>query len=392
MTRTLFWASLATVAATYAVMPALLAVRAALLPRRVRGDDVELPVSIVVAARNEVASIGRKLRNLASLDYPTDLVEVVVASDGSDDGTEDAVAALEPSGVRLLRLPRVGKAEALNRAVEVASGDVVVFTDANSVLAPDALRAIVRPFADPAVGGVAADQRYVDDEPGSAAGGERGYWSADRAIKVLESRAGSVVSATGSLYAIRRSLFREIPAGVTDDFFESTSVVLQGHRLVFSRAAVSYEPPAGTHEAEFARKVRVMTRGFRGVLTQRALLDPRRYGFYAFQLLWHKVLRRLMVAPLAVTALTSALLWPAGPLFRVAAAGQAAVYVLGTAGIALRSRRLGRTVVLAVPAYFCIVNVASVCALWNIAAGRRIDRWEPVRGRTAPAAGPGSSA
>ena len=131
-----------------------------------------------------------------------------------------------------------------------------------------------------------------------SAEGERGYWDLDRLLKIAESRAGNVVSATGAIYAIRRTLFRPVATGVTDDFYTSVQVVAQGRRLVFARDAVAFEPPAKSGGDEFGRKVRIMTRGLRGTILMRELLDPRRHGFYAVQLAWHKIFRRLMVVPL----------------------------------------------------------------------------------------------
>jgi hypothetical protein len=154
-------------------------------------------------------------------------------------------------------------------------------------------------------------------------------------------------------------------------------VIAQGQRLVFAPDAVAYEPVAGTGDAEFARKVRVMTRGLNGVVLRRELLDPRRHGFYAVQLLSHKVLRRLMALPLGVLAATSLALGARSRLFRALAAGQLAVYGLGALGIARGRRKSSK--LLALPAYFVMVNAASLKAAWNVVRGRSIERWEPQR-------------
>jgi len=335
----------------------------------------------VVAAYNESASIGAKIENSLALDYPRDRLEIIVASDGSDDGTDDIVRAHQADGVRLLSLPRGGKAVALDTAVAASSGEILVFSDANSIYALDAIRALVRPFADQRVGGVAGNQRY---RPASAAAGtaegERTYWNFDRVLKEAESRAGSTISATGAIYAIRRTLFRGVPVGVTDDFAVSTSVIAQGHRLVFAPDAVAWESVASSGTVEWGRKVRVITRGLRGVWERRELLSPR-YGFYAVQLLSHKLLRRLMGVPLLVMALLAPTLWRHGWIYRLATLGQGALVGLGTIGLLLGKRRVSRHRLLAAPAFFLMVNAAALCAAWNLMRGRRIDRWEPVRGR-----------
>lgn len=337
-------------------------------------------MTIVLAAHNEAAGIGAKLENVLSLDYPSEQLEVIVASDGCDDGTDEIVRAFENSRVRLLSLPRCGKAAALNAAADAASGEILVFSDANSMYAPDALRALMRPFSDPLVGGVAGDQRYLGDSGTDAiAAGEQRYWNLDRVLKDAESRAGNVISATGAIYAVRRSLFRQVVPGVTDDFYTSTGVIAQRFRLVFAPEAVAFEPVARTAELEFGRKVRVMTRGLRGVVLRRELLDPQRHGFYAVQLFTHKLLRRTMVFPLGALAVTSPLLWRRGRLYRAATLAQVVLYGLGGAGILLADKPLGRRKAFMLPAFFCFVNVAALRATWNVVRGRQIDRWEPQR-------------
>jgi glycosyltransferase involved in cell wall biosynthesis len=385
MRRLLLASALATVVYTYVLFPLLVLGRAALRPRPHHEADILPSVTVVIAAHNEEASIGEKLANVLALDYPRDQLAVVVASDGSDDGTEEIVRAFEDRGVRLLGLSRVGKAAALNAAVAAARGDILVFSDANSMFAPDALRMLVRPFADPAVGGVAGNQRYVAvADADTIASGEQRYWDFDRLLKNAESRGGNVISATGAIYAIRRVLFAEVPADVTDDFVTSTRVIAQGYRLVFAPDAVAYEPVAKSGGLEFDRKVRIMTRGLTGVVVMRRLLDPRVHGFYAVQLFTHKVLRRLMALPLLFVALSSASLWRRGALYRVATLAQAAVYGLGALGLLLPTRSVARSRPVVLATFFCFVNLASVKAAWNLLTGKRIGRWEPRR--EAPAA------
>jgi cellulose synthase/poly-beta-1,6-N-acetylglucosamine synthase-like glycosyltransferase len=389
-----FWSATAAIVAGYAVLPAVIVARGRLRPRAIRAADHEPTVTVVIAAHDEEAAIGGRLENLAALDYPRDRLDVVVASDGSTDGTNGIVAGWPDPRVRLLPLPRVGKADALNAAVAAARGEIIVFSDANSLFRPDAIRAIVRPFADPEVGGAAGDQRYAKggDQEATAIG-ERHYWDLDRILKVSESAAGNVISATGAIYAVRRELVPTIVSGVTDDFFTSTAVVAAGRRLVFAEDAIAVEPVAATRGIEFGRKVRVMTRGLRGVVLRRELLDPRRTGFYAVQLAWHKLLRRLMVLPLLVVAASSVLLWPAGRLYRLAVLAQAWLYGLAAVGVRRRiraddHRRDVRAFdrIAALAAYFCLVNAAALVAAVNVLRGRRIDRWEPQRPATAAAA------
>ena len=383
MIRLLFWAASATVVYTYVGFPVLVFIRARLRPRPPRAASIEPSVSIVLAARNEAAAIRARLDNLLALDYPVERREIIVASDGSGDETVEIARRGTGRGVTVLDLDRVGKADALNAAVAASTGEIIVFTDANTMFEPGAMRALVAPFADPEVGGTAGNQRYLPATgEATEARGERSYWDFDRRLKIAESRAGSTVAATGAIYAIRRDLFQPVISGVTDDFITSTAVVAQGRRLVFVPEAVAWEPVAASNRLEYGRKVRIMTRGLRGVAIRRALLDPRRSGFYAVQLLSHKVLRRVMAVPLLLVALCAPLLWSEGLPYRLAALGGAAVTVLGTIGLVVPHSRVGRNRLVALPAFFLLVNVASLTAIRNLVSGRRIDRWEPRRAVT----------
>ena len=229
MTFVLFWGAVGLLAYTYALFPLVVWARGRLRQRPYRSAEIRPRVSVLIAAHNEGDAIAAKLANVHALDYPADRLETVVASDGSTDETEAIVRRHAGRGVRLLPLSRQGKAKTLNAAVAASTGEILVFSDANSMYDPQAVRALVRPFADPDVGGVAGNQVYLGDAGAAgAAAGERSYWGFDRTLKRSQSLAGNVISATGAIYAIRRSLFSDVPEAVTDDFVTSTRVVAQG--------------------------------------------------------------------------------------------------------------------------------------------------------------------
>lgn len=206
------------------------------------------------------------------------------------------------------------------------------------------------------------------------------YWEYDTWLKQLESMTGSVVSAHGGLYAIRRELF-QVPddTAVTDDFIISTSVVAHGRRLVFEPAARAWELPVPTAQREFARRIRLMTRGMRGVWLRRSLLNPMRHGLYAAVLLTHKVVRRLLFIPLVAILVATVYLARHSIPFALLAAGQAAFYGLAALGFAMRSTGAGRLRPLYVPFFYCMANAASAVAFVRFIRGERIVSWQPQR-------------
>lgn len=374
----LFWGCLAYLGYVYAGFPLLVILRGCLRPKPFTRGRIEPKVSLVIAAHNEADVIGEKIENALSLDYPADRLELVVASDGSEDGTAEIVRKYADGRVRLLDLDRVGKAAALNAAVEAASGDVLVFTDANSILDGSAVRELVAPLADERVGGVAGNQVYLSPQAGdSSVVGEQQYWNFDRSLKQAQSDAGSVTGATGALYAIRRGLFRPVRADVNDDLLTSLRVIAQGYRLVFAPRAIAYEHVVESASQTFSRRVRVMARGLRCVVVMRELLDPRRYGFFALQLLSHKLLLRTAVIPIVVLLAWNGVLWSHGWFYRGALIAQGCFYALGVLGIVFADRRVAKLKPFALPGYFVLVNAAVAKAIWQLLRGEKHERWEP---------------
>jgi len=382
-----FWLACASLAYVYAGYPLLVVIFGRLRRRHVHQQPIVPRMSLIIAAYNEEECIGRCLDAAVASDYPQHALEILVVSDGSSDATETIVARYEGRGVRLLRLPRRGKIHALNAAAARASGEVLVFCDANVVLEARALRTLARNFADPEVGGVAANTSYsLPADCESSSRGEDLYWNYDTWLKQMESWTGSVVSAHGALYAIRRGLYHPIPdAAVTDDFAISTGVVEQGHRLVFEREARAYEPPAPRAGGEFRRRMRLMTRGLRALVLRRRLLNPFRYGFYSLELFSHKVLRRLLPLSLLVLLATSVVLSDEGMFYAGAVVAQGVFYLLASLGWYLRRTRLGNWRLLYIPFFYCLANAAALAALARFAFGDRIELWSPQRqSRTVP--------
>jgi len=379
------WLSILAIGAPFVLYPLVLFLRARLAAQPYQEADRTPRVALIICAHNEAASIRARLENALALDYPSACLEICVASDGSTDETVAIAREFTSRGVRVLDLPRSGKAHALAQAAEATEAEILAFSDANSEWLPEALRALVRPFADPDVGGVAGDQRYRRDADSAAAvagdttTGERSYWSFDRFLKRWQSRAGNAISATGAIYAVRRSLFEPPPPDATDDFMISTAVVARGRRLVFCEGAVALEPPAESHGGEFRRKVRVTTRGLRGVFYRRALLDPRVHGWYAVELLVHKLWRRLVWVPLLALVALAPLCWAAGGILALVGVAVMGGLVAALAGLLVPA--LQRLKPIAIASYGLMVYTACAIATIDALRGHRVSHWEPARSR-----------
>ncbi len=345
-------------------------------------------VSFIIPVHNEEEVIEEKICNCLALDYPEDRLQILVVSDGSTDATHAIVERYLNRGVRLLVLERRGKAHALNEGVQRAGGEILVLSDANSMLEPHSLSRLVANFADPEVGGVCGNQKYRSRAGADATErGENLYWRFDKWLKSQESRTGSIFAADGSLYAIRRSLYVPVqdPAQA-DDIAISCRVVLQGYRLVYEPLAITYEHSPLEGRRELIRKIRVTNHSVRALLNLGHGLWTS--GFYSFELLSHKFFRHLI--PLALILLFGANLiaMEDSSSFRVLMLLQILFYLLALAGFCSRSHRMGRWRIFSLPYFFSLVNIAALLGVLDILRGRRVTAWSP---RTGSCLGPSSS-
>ncbi len=372
--RIIFWGSLGAMVYTYILFPIIAIVRGLLFPKNYQRDETYTPgVSIIIPAYNEETNIIAKLDNLRDLDYPPEQREIIVASDGSDDQTNALVASYTGLNVQLLELPRQGKNAAMNAATAIATREVLAFSDADTMLPPHVLRLLVAPLHDPNIGGVASDYRYPSTDEGEQ--GERAYWSFDRTLKIVQSRAWSTSSITGGFYVIRRSLYQTIPSGVLDDLFNLTRVVSAHKRMILEPAAKVYGPIAESSQTEFGRKVRITTRGLRSIWLSRHLLNPRTYGFFAIQFLSHRLLRWLMSIPLALMTISAPFLWRCGSLYKLATLGLASLHSGALLSMIIPDHLKIVKKVLSFPFYFDMIHVAGFFALRNFLKGQQRDLW-----------------
>lgn len=374
-----FWLSVAALVYTYAGYPLLLLIVSALRAKPVRSDECTPTVTVIITAYNEERDLAAKLENTLALDYPAEKLEVLVASDCSTDRTDEIVRSYQPQGVRLHRQPqRLGKTAAQNAAVELAGGEIVLFSDATTLYSPDVLRAMIPNFADPTVGCVAGNLVYVDATQSGIGQGARSYWGYETFLRRHESRACSLIGAPGCLYAVRRAAYVPLYHEACSDFIIATKMVQQGLRAIYEPTAVCTEVTHSQPGREFRMRVRIISQTLTDLWRHRTMLNPLRSGFYAVQLISHKVLRYLVPIFLLALFVTSALLARYSLLYSAVFFSQLVCYVLAGLGWLLESLGI-RMRVLSLPLYFILANVASLIAIYKFLMGERYASWEPIR-------------
>jgi len=345
-----------------------------------RQSDMTPSLTLIISCYNEAAVIHDKLVNALSLDYPVEQLQILVVSDGSDDGTDEIVRTFADQGVQLIRQEgRLGKTMGLNLAMEQACGELVVFSDANAMYAPDALRMLVRHFADPAVGYAVGAALYTDSDTGASARSENLYWRYELAIKQMETRLHSVVGGDGAIYAIRRALWQPLQSKDINDFVNPLQIIALGYRGVFDLEARCFEETAGHFEGEIARKERIVNRSIRGLMRVKVTMNPFRVGVFAWQVVSHKLLRWLIPVFLLVAAVGSLLLAMAGVLvFQWLAIFMVACLLLAAAGMLVRDKNRLPGVV-SVPYYFVMVNLYALRGILRALSGETQVTWASAR-------------
>jgi glycosyltransferase involved in cell wall biosynthesis len=374
----LFCACLVAVAYVYFGYPILL--RTGILGQRVplvRGNG-QPSLSIIVAAHNEESTIEAKLKCLLESDYPRERIEILIGSDGSSDRTEEIVRPYAGEGVRLISFLRQrGKSATQNSLAAVASGEILLFTDADSLFPPCALPYIVENFADPRVGLVTAHARYCNANETNIAHNESLYLRYDTWLREQESERGILAMASGSLFAMRRSLWRPLDPALGDDFVLPLEAARAGFRNVIDTRVTAVTRLAQDGCSAMLRmKVRIISKDFRALLAHRELLNPLKHGAFAVGILSHKLLRWLVpYFLLALLASNCRLL--DRPFFGVFLALQAAFYALALLGFLGRNRK-GRFP-WSIPMSFCLVNLAALLGAVKCLAGRTSGQWTPDR-------------
>jgi len=374
--------SLVIILYVYAGYPIILQLLSILLKTKSsRQDEMLVPdVALIISCYNEVDVVKEKIENSLAIDYPKDKLQIIIVSDGSDDGTDEIAQQYATQGIVLIRQEgRLGKTSAINMAMEKLTTDVVVFSDANAMYEPDAIKKLVRNFADETVGYVVGAALYTDGKTSAAAASEDIYWRYEMKLKTLESKLHSVVGGDGAIYAIRRNLFIELDAKDINDFVNPLQIVAQGYRGIFDHEANCLEETAGDFSKEAKRKQRIVNRSFRGLMKVKEVMNPFKFGFFSFEVISHKLLRWLIPVFIVCFAFGSLFLSYENILtFQIITLLGIVFLWLAQIGL-LKSRNTHSSPIFFIPYYFLMVNYYSLLGVITAIAGNIQVTWSTPR-------------
>lgn len=342
-------------------------------------------VTLLVAAYNEEQDIAQKIRNSLALNYPEDKISFLFVTDGSNDKTAKIVTNF-PEVMHLHQPERKGKIAAVARAMAYVNSEVTVFTDANTMLNPEAVRNMVRHYQNNEVGAVAGEKRIISPGNDAAAGaGEGFYWKYESTLKKWDSELYSVVGAAGELFSIRTSVYEHVPQDtVIEDFYMTLRIAQKGYRVIYEPEAYATEPPSASSGEELKRKVRIAAGGIQAIVRLKALLNPFKYGVLSFQYISHRVLRWTLT-PLALPLLFISNLFLALQgisFYQVIMTGQVLFYLLALTGHRLESRKL-KLKVFFIPYYFTMMNYAVFAGFIRYIRGSQSVLWERAQRQAA---------
>lgn len=338
----------------------------------------DLPVSIVVAAHNEASHIRQKILSILEQDYQSSRLEIIIASDGSNDATVEIAREFEGPRIKVLDLPRAGKTATLNEAVKHASHDILLFTDADNQWLPSTMGRLLEPFSDESVG-CTAGHMIIAEQGHALSIGDCWYRHYESWIRSVENRTGCMVSADGALLALRRELMQEIPLDVNDDFFISTCAPDNHKKIIYVDNANVLDEGVDEVDKQYRRRIRVTVGGLRSLAARRGLMNPFKHGLYALALVSHKLIRRLM--PLFLIPLLVSNLFIAGehPLYMLFLLLQIAAYAMACIGLYSRCGTMFKPFRLA---GFVLVTVAGMSmGCWEFLRGKEYSLWNPQQNR-----------
>lgn len=380
MIEFLFYLCLLLIIYIYVGYPLCILILSKLMERPVAKDKHTPTVSILIAAYNEESHIAETIENKLAQDYPHHLLEIIVVSDGSTDGTDGIIKKYINRGVKLLRQkPRQGKTSALNMAVREASGEILVFSDANSIYKNDALKQLIANFNDPSVGYVTGNMVYVYSDGGLIGSGCSAYMTYENTIRSYESRFNSIVGVDGGIDAVRKSLYVPMKPDQLPDFVLPLRVVEQSYRVIYEPSALLKEEALSDEQSEYRMRTRVSLRSLWALWYLRALFNPLRHPIYSWQLLSHKLLRYLAWIPLCLLFVLNILLIEYSHIYIWTLILQVMFYTFSFCGYLLKQRK-NVPIILYGPYYFVLVNLASAHAFLQFTQGKRQTLWTPRTG------------
>ena len=378
--ESLFWFFVALIIYVYFGYTFLLLILSKIRPSQpVKKADITPNVSIVIAAYNEEKDIGRKIENSLQLDYPAEECEIIVASDGSTDRTNEIVNRYKEQGIKLVALEtNQGKSTAQNQAVAEARNDIVIFTDSNVILQPNAVRKMVSNFCDEKIGCVVGKVTYLNEGDTSVSKGEGVYWRYELFLRKKESDLGNLAISSGPIMAIRREIFKPLDPDVGEDFVLPVQVAIEGYRVIYEPEAVSEEILSqDSPNSMFKSKVRIISKDLRGLSLNRKILNPLHYPLYSWGLISHKLLRWLVPCFLIIMLITNLSLIHI-PLFQVIFILQIIFYMSALTGY-LWQKKGKPLFIFGIPFSFCLVNLAALVGVARFLMGKKSGQWEPVR-------------
>lgn len=380
--ESLFWTAMLLVIYIYVGYPMLVYILTSVRKNVVIKDKITPYVTILIAAHNEEKSIGATIENKLSLDYPQKKLEIIVISDESMDNTDNIVAEYvqrTDGMVKLLRQsPRGGKTSALNMAIGGIKGEIIIFSDANSIYKDDAISELVKNFRDPNVGYVTGKMIYANPDGSTVGDGCSAFMKYENFLRLYETKLSSVVGVDGGIDAIRKILYTEMRSDQLPDFVLPLSVVERGYRAVYEPDAVLIEDTLAAAKDEYSMRVRVALRAFWAMYDMRELFNPLKYGIYSWQILSHKAMRYMAFIPLVIIFATNILLlwFSSNFIYQLTFYLQCAIYALAMIG-KLSDSGGSKNVFSTFAYYFTLLNVASAHAFWKFVRGEKQIIWKP---------------
>lgn len=361
--------------------PVFLFFASKLFRKRVQADSSYVPsVTIIISCYNEADVIEKKIDNVLKLDYPSDRFRIIFVSDCSDDGTDEIILKYTNEQLKLVRQDsRQGKTSGLNLALADVDTEITVFSDANAMYAADAIRNLVRHFTDSSVGYVVGAALYTNAASSSAAYSENLYWRYELAIKKWESDLHSVVGGDGAIYAIRTRLYEPLDARDINDFVNPLQIITKGYRGIFDPEAICHEEAAGSFDKESNRKERIVNRSFRGLMNNKAVMNPLRFGWFSWEIISHKLLRWLIpffLAGFGIGVLTLGMLGI--PFFQLIMIFMLLGLCFALMGYWLSGNQR-QWPVLYIPYYFVRVNYRSILGVISALRGNIQVTWASAR-------------